>query len=336
MPSPKKLKVNHCQCCNATLDLNVHYIFDDAGRRQNIAALIADHIGKQLNETDGIKLAICNQCWQQLIKYQEFRQKCIQANATTSDDDGGGENAESTSNYEYEANDCIEELPNPNDFIDSESDDMNIDYLDEDFAFDDIIETDKDTEDAIAAKKLLSLDFSDVMVKPDLPTIIDCVDDLVRIKRKIQDGIPRHNMENGQHKDSNNLDVDKIVTSNDLIDILNDDYQNENNSIKQENDFKLMKIDTEIEYLEEFEPVNIDKYLKSIASFSYNETYEPYVYCNLCPEEIISQQHLVYHIKESHTTDNGVLCIFDESCPILDDLVKVQEHIFTVHMDSIP
>lgn len=51
---------------------------------------------------------------------------------------------------------------------------------------------------------------------------------------------------------------------------------------------------------------------------------------------MISQQHLVYHINESHSLADGFLCVFGENCPPFDDLVKVQEHIFHEHVDSIP
>lgn len=50
----------------------------------------------------------------------------------------------------------------------------------------------------------------------------------------------------------------------------------------------------------------------------------------------MSQQHLIYHIHECHTLENGVLCVFDENCPPFDDLVLVQEHMFQEHVDSIP
>lgn len=56
----------------------------------------------------------------------------------------------------------------------------------------------------------------------------------------------------------------------------------------------------------------------------------------LCSEVIMSQQHLVYHINENHSLPDGVLCVFDNSCPTFDDLIQVQEHIFRDHINLIP
>lgn len=358
----RKLKVNHCQCCSAELNGEIHLVFDDEGKRLNIASLLVDHIGQHLNENDGTKYAICNQCWLQLIKFQEFRQKCIQANTVASDDNGDSieqQTKKSVSNSLFE--NSIEakcnvqetgESLNPDSLDENELDKMKIDYLDEIFEIDDIMDTEtsspiKNVEDPIVNDlkngKKLPFDFSQILVKPVLPWNINCLDDLVRAKRNIQNGVPRHDSDNNRiiENDVNynqSLDVNKIVTSNDLIEILEDDYRNENNQRTTGNDFKLTKdsSDTEIEYLDEYKPVNIDKYLKSIASFDYSETYEPYVNCKLCSQAIISQQHLVYHVKEHHSLNEGFSCIFDENCPVLDDLITAQEHIFHQHLDLIP
>lgn len=190
-------------------------------------------------------------------------------------------------------------------------------------------------------------------------------EDFIKIKQKIKSGIPRHMVE--LHKqtaagNNQNFDVQKIVTSDDLINILEDDYQNKSNYAKRTRDdgdvFKIPNIETisGVEYLDDVEHIDIDDYLKSIASITYDEAYEHYINCRvildinlhkfrfrlirfclqLCPEQIISQQHMIYHIHEMHTVSNGVLCIFDESCQIFCDLVAVQEHIFSDHVDLIP
>lgn len=78
------------------------------------------------------------------------------------------------------------------------------------------------------------------------------------------------------------LDVEKIRTSDDLINILEADYQNENNNYSRRNRddvdvFKIPKIESceEIEYLEEEDSqVCIDEYLKSIAYIDYVENYD--------------------------------------------------------------
>lgn len=99
----------------------------------------------------------------------------------------------------------------------------------------------------------------------------------MRIKQKISSGIPRHNLrtKNSNRKiNSQNLDVQKIVTSDDLINILEDDYNNENVLTKKGHDN-----DSELDYLNDAHPVDINDYLKSIASITYEETYENYVNC---------------------------------------------------------
>lgn len=82
----KVLRADRCQCCNTSLDHGAHNVFDEDGRTQNIAALLHDYIGKQLNESDGIDYAICDPCWHQLLQCHAFKQKCIQANALAGDD----------------------------------------------------------------------------------------------------------------------------------------------------------------------------------------------------------------------------------------------------------
>lgn len=84
------------------------------------------------------------------------------------------------------------------------------------------------------------------------------------------------------------LDVEKIRTSDDLINILEADYQSENNYSRRVRDdadvFKIPKIDPceEIEYLEEDAgQVCIDEYLKAIAYTDYVENYGSEFYCKV-------------------------------------------------------
>lgn len=81
----KVLRADRCQCCNTLLDIDAHNIFDENGKAQNLAGLLHDNIGKQLDERDGINYAICDSCWQQLLQCHAFKQKCMQANAIATD-----------------------------------------------------------------------------------------------------------------------------------------------------------------------------------------------------------------------------------------------------------
>lgn len=87
------------------------------------------------------------------------------------------------------------------------------------------------------------------------------------------------------------LDVEKIVTSDDLINILEADYHNENNySRRVRDDGDVFKIEPceEIEYLEEEDTqVCIDEYLKSIAYIDYVDNYGSGFYCKVSGTEPI-------------------------------------------------
>lgn len=189
----------------------------------------------------------------------------------------------------------------------------------------------------------------------------------MRIKQKISKGIPRHairtRMSSINAGDAQNLDVEKIATSDDLINILEDDYRNESSYAKKDREIEYSSNENENEHenVNDAQHIDVNDYLKSIVSIIYEESYENYINCmvsantnissarqpirsvtifiskfQLCPEELISQQHLIYHINESHSQGNEVLCVFDENCPPFEDLVKVQEHIFHEHSDLIP
>lgn len=172
--SMKKSKGNRCQCCNETLAAAFHSVFGKEGKAQGIAALLNDYIGKSLNDTNGVEYFICDPCWQQLIQYNDFKQKCIRANQFSSGDEEEEEtdrnnknvnhnetfieyqNEISTSECTYEDSEYLDESQNGSDF-DTEM--MNVEYL-------------EDTSDAEiypnleTAKKKISFDFTSVLVKP--------------------------------------------------------------------------------------------------------------------------------------------------------------------------
>lgn len=81
----------------------------------------------------------------------------------------------------------------------------------------------------------------------------------MRIKQEISTGIPRHEIEakmvtnnKGNHRNS---DVEKVITSNDLINVFEHDY------------------------LVDAQHADINEYLQSIASISYEEAYDNYINC---------------------------------------------------------
>lgn len=133
--------------------------------------------------------------------------------------------------------------------------------------------------------------------------VTDNADDLVRIKQKISLGIPRHDLNTKMKsvkKGGENLDVEKIATSDDLINILEDDYQSESSYAKKnrENDSN-----NDNDVVNDAQPVEISKYLKSIASITYEESYENYINCMVCQFYFIYSivyldvGFLLYHLK---------------------------------------
>lgn len=125
--------------------------------------------------------------------------------------------------------------------------------------------------------------------------ITDTLEDLHRIKEKLKQGVPRHMIELNRtmKPTAQSLDVEKIVTSDDLINILEADYHSENSYSRRVRDdadvFKIPKIESceEIEYLEEEDSqVSIDEYLKSIAYIDYVENYSSSFYCKVSQPEL--------------------------------------------------
>lgn len=174
----KKSKENRCQCCNKCLTAPFHLVFDEAGKHQNIAALLFDYLGKLLKEEDEKKYAVCDHCLQQLIQCYEFKQKCIRANEVSSDEGEMDENREeeaieqnrqqqlsSASNRDfYGYNEYMSEYQTTSEGEGEggDADDMNVEYLEESFE-DDYEEFDQSSQ---VAKKKIPFDFSAVLVKP--------------------------------------------------------------------------------------------------------------------------------------------------------------------------
>lgn len=144
-----------------------HLVFGDEGKKRNIAAVLYDYIGKSLKESDGIHYGICEPCWQQLIQYKEFKEKCIRANEVSSDENDGDcddvntssaeENEFMQAEYVYEDSEYLDESQNDSDY------EMNVEYLEESDTYDeDLCERNAEIE----RKKLSEFDFTTILVKP--------------------------------------------------------------------------------------------------------------------------------------------------------------------------
>lgn len=196
----KKSKEGRCQCCNNTLTENSHLVFGDEGRNINIATLLFNYIKKALNENDGLKYAVCDPCWQQLIQYNEFQQKCIRANQVASEEEEveetvDNEAVENCNDNEMKEGDdemvvngkMIQEVESYSEHgdesqhnsnfeeyqqyeYDEDLDDMQIEYLDENDMVDDENWCDNQDTNTVRlpndAHKKLPFDFTSVLVKP--------------------------------------------------------------------------------------------------------------------------------------------------------------------------
>lgn len=101
----------------------------------------------------------------------------------------------------------------------------------------------------------------------------------MRIKQKISAGLPCHAIEmklNNQRRAKNqSLDVDKIATSDDLINILEDDYHHNESAYTKKN----RECVEPLTQLIDAQHTDISEYLKSIAWLTYEESYENYINC---------------------------------------------------------
>lgn len=176
----------------------------------------------------------------------------------------------------------------------------------------------------------------------------------------------------GTEDESTSLDVQKIVTSDDLIKILEDDYHSENDSKRKRLDkdtdcdeFKIPKIKIfdvceNVEYLEEANPIDIDEYIMSVVCASYDEElnflssvtcrvssnkhklftlFILYLFKNhffqICNHEKISNYvELLVHTNTNHSEQNEFECILG-NCMRLPSLNELKNHLFVMHNDVI-
>lgn len=100
----------------------------------------------------------------------------------------------------------------------------------------------------------------------------------MRIKQKISTGIPCHAIEmklNARRAKNQSLDVEKIATSDDLINILEDDYHHNESAYTKKN----RECVEPLTHVIDAQHIDISEYLKCIAWLTYEESYENYINC---------------------------------------------------------
>lgn len=119
MCAMRKSKVNKCKCCYSALGVGPsHLIFDEAGKRQNIAFLLFDYIGRTVYESNGDQQAVCDNCLRQLVQSFEFKQRCLRTVGSDDSDDEEEEEIVEEYNETVDDNLTLNEFDQYVEFID--------------------------------------------------------------------------------------------------------------------------------------------------------------------------------------------------------------------------
>lgn len=261
----------------------------------NIEFLLFDCVGKKVSEKNGLDQAICTKCLLQLQQSYEFKRKCLEAaNDSDSSDENESElvHVSSLDSFNISNEERKAEVEDP--IL------MDVEYvIDETFeepTFE-VIDT------SLSPKSGDNQDDHDIEIK--YVEVIDIIENatvdnptkshhhvndklstsitLPTVKKKLARNAPSHRIKSKTEMlaDAKTIDVEKIRTSDDLVHILEDDYQSENDSNRKRltditDEFKIPKIEVEdfcdnIEYLDESKPVDLDEYIKQITLISYDE-----------------------------------------------------------------
>lgn len=251
----------------------------------NIEFLLLDCVGKKVSEKNGLDQVICTKCLLQLQQSFEFKRKCLEA-VNESDDSDDEESVHDVETPETE--EPFNEA------------DIQIDQLEEEFITDETGEIAYEIFDVSSLKG--EEDENEVEIK--FVEMIDIVEDrlldnstapkhlneklstsltLPTVKKKFARNAPSHRIKVKPEtiSASRTIDVEKIRTSDDLIHILEDDYNSENDSNRKRltdsaDEFKIPKLEVEdfcdnIEYLDESKPIDLDEYIKQVTLISYDE-----------------------------------------------------------------
>lgn len=208
-----------------------------------------------------------------------------------------------------------------------------------------------DDEEEMATNQMNVVDDNDIKIEIQenlLTSFIDSIS-LNSIKKRLTYQIPCHNklieksiIENDKQSKIN-FDVAKIRTSEDLINILEDDYERHSSDHKKHQTgeiFKIPKINIHPE--ENVESFDFDEYLKSIVNVKYDDfkSFRSNVFCMLCTSnnerKLENVQELQMHTFAAHHIDtDSFWCILNENCGSFDNINSLNNHLFTEHQTII-
>lgn len=299
-----------CVCCSTTtISGNRNLIFSDKNDQQNttdnsnnIPLMLFDCLGKELTRSS--TAAICANCLVQLKQSYAFKQRCLLTSSSA------------TTNAQQQIDEVIEELHATEDYVEvlelkeedlieystdhfliEQTDDCE--YIDEESG--DVLEIqlpdDPPINNNLREGVLQSSQFSQFLplALPEYITV-DSYKQLFRssaptqpykIRKPAAAAAEKQPTVALQHKklsstvseiDCSDLDVEKIVTSDDLIKILEDDYHSESDSRRRrrlhkdsdDDEFKIPKIEMldvrlDIDYLDEEKTIDLDAYLQTVT-----------------------------------------------------------------------
>lgn len=282
MSDIRNKKQRKCKCCNTAISKSFRYIYDEEGKELNIEFLLLDCLGKKVSERNGLDQVICTKCLLQLQQSYEFKKKCLEA----ADDSEVSENNEDEDTDLYEVSSI--KSTNVEDASIEKSDKSYVIAIDDTF---DVNHQDDENESEVEIKYVEMIDIIEdadldnssksQQVNDKLSTSLT----LPTVKKKFAKNAPfnRIKFKTEILVDSKAIDVEKIRTSDDLVNILEDDYQSENDSNRKcftdiTDEFKIPKIEVEdfcdnIEYLDELidQPIDLDEYIKEVTLISYDE-----------------------------------------------------------------
>ncbi|KAJ6641337.1 Zinc finger protein [Pseudolycoriella hygida] len=350
--SEKRDKPKKCKCCNTPISKSFRYIYDEEGKELNIEFLLFDCVGKKVHEKNGLDQAICTKCLLQLQQSYEFKKKCLEA-ADDSED--------SSSEIEI----CEKSSPKSEIFTNeeylTEVDDPMFNVMKEELLIEEPFEehTHKNDEDEV--KYVEIIEFIEDVNKDTSPKSQQHVNDklstsitLPTVKIKFAKNVPSHPIKFKPEKLANSkaIDVEKIRNSDDLVDILEDDYQSESDSIRKRltdtaDEFKIPKIEVEdfcdnIEYLDESKPIDMDEYIKQVTLISYDEkkNFLSHIQCVMCDNDEVKLKNfraIVQHMYNEHHDGNidQFACLISAQCGSYTNLDDLKNHYATDHQDII-
>lgn len=219
------------------------------------------------------------------------------------------------------------------------------------------------TADVPATDDLIVEDYEAADVKDDdntpfreLNPMVPFIDTItpISLKKRLQYGIPCHSefintstfatnkttacVEENDKQPKLHLDVEKIMTSEDLINILEDDYETDSCRKKQRLDrdtsevFKIPKIDVVCEnaLASEISPFDFDEYLQSIISVGYDEDelFSEKVVCSMCKPVEIKLENLTKLRRHTESHSGYYCCI---CCQLLVSEKALNNHLITEH-----